>query len=342
MSPSMNTSTFVRHLVHEPPHPAVDRLDVGCVGIPQPTEVAPLQLDHAIVHRPDPLVLHLAGLDVDRRRLGGVERIEGVDRDEELVGTGELPERLDARLERALGRLGRSLESRDLAFDPVCARRPRQSRTGPPDVGETRPFEHRVVGHVGGLDAAGTHALGHDRLPVPDRVVAGHGRQAVGALPVAEGIRAHAGHERAPNRQRRHALRDGAVESQRVAGELVEVRCVGARPALERVHVVGANQGQHDEEGARRAALVGLGGRACRQRQSAEHARAHGAGSASPQQAAASKPRPHPPITAFAPLDPNCGSVPPASSSRTFQSMSTISGLPAATSRSSCGSRRRS
>ena len=110
----------------------------------------------------------------------------------------------------------------------------------------------------------------------------------------------------------------------------------GGRAALERVHVVGADERQHHEERAAPAVVPELGGGGPSGRERAEHARSGGARAAPSQQAPARER--HPPSTALPPFRLNCGSVPPASSSRMRQYLSTSSGCWSATSTSSSGS----
>ena len=142
-------------------------------------------------------------------------------------------------------------------------------RTSPrgPHVGEALPAEHRVVGHVDRLDAGRARDLHQQRLVVPHRVEAGHGREALEPPPVPEREGPHSGHERAPSGQRRHRLRNRAVEAQRLLRQLVQVRRLGRRVALERVHVVGAHQRKHHEQRARGAVVAELRRRGCGARQ---------------------------------------------------------------------------
>ena len=96
------------------------------------------------------------------------------------------------------------------------------------------------------------------------------------------------GDERAPRGQPGHRLGDGAVEAQRVAGQVVQVRRVGRRAALEGVDVVLAHERQHHEHDVLRAvAVVVLGSCGGGQRAPApKQARARGADAAAAQQRA--------------------------------------------------------
>ena len=213
---------------------------------------------------------------------------------------------------------------------PLGRRRPHGARR------RSAPREHGVVGHVDRLHARAARDLHQQRLVVPDRVEARHRGEALEPAPVAEREGAHAGHERPPRRQRGHRLGDRAVEAQRVLRQLVQVRRLRGRAALEGVHVVGAHERQHHHHGAARRGRRRAGPRpsprtrASRARPLRRRSRRPAAAGSGALASSAEH--------GFAALRLNCGSVPPASSSRMRQYLSTSSGCWSATSTSSSGS----
>ena len=315
----------------------VDRLHVVAVGGAERLRVpvAELELHEPVAHRADAVVLDDAGPDVDRRGGDGVHGVERVHGHEEAVLVLHLAERGDPGPVGPLGRARGARDRLDLGADAVPGRLRRGgSAPGPARLGEARARDDRAVRHVDRLHPGRGHHLGHDGLPVPRGVVARHRGHALGPPPVAERIGAHAGDERAAHRKRRHALRNRAVEAQRVPGQVVQIRRVGALAVLERLHVVGSHQRQHHQQ--RAAALLPRARCPRGPREAGERGGRRGPGSPAPEKAAACDP--HPPITVLAPDGANCGSVPPASSARILQNFATISGCSAATSRSSSGS----
>ena len=253
----------LRHPVHQPAHEIVDLLDVVGVG---PAHLlllvaAPAQLHEPAVHRAEPLVLHLAGLDVDGWGRGGVERVERIDGEEEGGVASQPPELAHAGTEGGVGRARLALDRRQqLGVDGRFGAGGGPSRrSGPLHIRKALALENRVVAHVRGGDPVAAQRLRDHRLPVPDRVEARHRSEPLGPLPVPERERAHAGDQRPPRGQRRHGLGDHTVEAQRVAGEVVEVRGVRRRAALEGLDVVGPDERQDDDHHVASLVLVGLG-----------------------------------------------------------------------------------
>src|SRR5215216_7948326 len=133
--------------------------------------VAEVKLHQPAVHRADPLQVDLARLYIHGGRLEGIRGLEGVDGEEERLGSLQAPELSDAGPECAGGGLAGTSERREqLAVDA-------RGRVGGPgdhpraaNVRKARSVEYRVVADIEGGDAAGSHDLGHYGLVVVERI----------------------------------------------------------------------------------------------------------------------------------------------------------------------------